>query len=214
MNHRMIHNLLISGLILVILSVLPTGGCVQLRSPVGQAPAIYLLEANLESAPRQPKSPSAPVAVVAVPNSAAPGYDTKQMAYMRHTSQLEYYTTSRWVDTPVRMLTPLLVKALEQQGVFRAVVLAPAPVKSDYLINLDMIRLLQEFTGPDSRMRLTLQVEVIDREGLVLASRLYDVTEPADSPDAVGGVLAANRLLERLLPEIATFCAAETLANK
>jgi cholesterol transport system auxiliary component len=214
MNHEMTHNLLNPCLILVIISLLPTGGCVRLRSPVGQAPAMYLLEANLESVPRQPKSPSAPVAAVAVPNSAAPGYDTNQMAYMRHTSQLEYYTASRWVDTPVRMLTPLLVKALEQQGVYRAVVSAPAPVKSDYLINLEMIRLLQEFTGPDSRMRLTLQVEVIDREGLVLASRLYDVTEPADSPDAVGGVLAANRLLERLLPEIATFCATETLATK
>jgi len=213
MKHNNAKNLFVCCSVLVLLFSLLTGGCMQLRPQAEQAPAIYLLEANFSSPSIKQEPTAAPVAVVAVP-TAAPGYDTEQIAYMRTTSHLEYYAKSRWADAPAHMIAPLLVKALEQSGSFRAVAAAPTPARSDYLVNFELIRLLQEFTDSGSRMRLTCRVEVIDRNGILMASKVFDGTEPAVSQDAVGGVLAANRLLDRLLPEIASFCAAQVAVTK
>jgi cholesterol transport system auxiliary component len=39
-----------------------------------------------------------------------------------------------------------------------------------------------------------------------VATRQFDITELADTEDAYGGVVAANRAVTRLLDELANFC--------
>jgi len=51
-------------------------------------------------------------------------------------------------------------------------------------------------------------VQLVDlREGRVLAAAQFEETQNAPSEDAYGGVIAANRALQRMLARVADFCA-------
>jgi cholesterol transport system auxiliary component len=142
---------------------------------------------------------------------AWPGFDTPQMAYVQRPYALEYFATSRWADTPARMVGPLLAQALEQTGVFLAVVQAPSVVPADLRLNTELIYLQHNFTTRPSHVDLALRAQLIDvRSKRVIASKLFDETQNAPTDDAYGGVTAANSALQRALEQIAEFCVVES----
>ena len=109
------------------------------------------------------------------------------------------------------MLAPLLAQALEQAGAFRAVVRTTNPIPADLRLDTELIRLQQDFTAQPSRVELALRAQLYDvNSKTILAVREFDATETATSEDAYGGVMAANRALERLLVQLTDFCAAES----
>ena len=125
---------------------------------------------------------------------AWPGFDTAQMAYVRKPHELDYFATNRWADTPSRMLGPLLARALEQTGGFRAVVQAPSIVAADLRLVTELVRLQQNFATQPSRVEITLRVQLIDVRGRrVLATRDVRGDRKRAERDAYGGVIAANR---------------------
>jgi len=106
------------------------------------------------------------------------------------------------------MLAPLLVAALQQAGAFRAVVPAPTSAAGDLRLDTELVRLQQVFGGGPSHVRLTLRATLVDQVSRrVLAWREFDVTEPASSEDAAGGVAAANRAVQTMLQALSTWCA-------
>lgn len=188
----------------VLASVLLLAGCTGFSAPQVTSQAIYVLEA-------QPAAMTARVTrnlvlAVGLPQ-ARPGFDTPQIAYVRQPHELNYFVTSRWADTPARMLEPLLVQAMEQTGSFRAVVRAQDAVRADVRLDTELIRLRHDFATKPSRVQLTLRAQLIDVRGQrVLAAKQFDDVEFAATDDAYGGVTAANRLLQRMLGQLADFC--------
>ncbi|OGS93526.1 MAG: hypothetical protein A3K04_03830 [Gallionellales bacterium RBG_16_56_9] len=145
---------------------------------------------------------------------ARPGFDTPQMVYLRQPNELDYFVTNRWADTPSRMLGPLLAQALEQTGSFRAIVQTPGVVPADIRLDTELIRLQHDFGTQPSRVQLTLRAQLIDVGGKrVLAVKLFDEAENATSDDAYGGVIAANRVLQRVLGQLADFCINESVSQ-
>ncbi|MFO1304608.1 MAG: ABC-type transport auxiliary lipoprotein family protein [Burkholderiales bacterium] len=143
---------------------------------------------------------------VAVPR-AGPGADTTDMTYTRGAYQLDRFAENRWVDTPSRMLSPLLVRALEDTGGFRAVVQAPSAATADYRLDTEVVRLVQNFATTPSRAEIAVRAQVTDlRTRRVVATRLFEDAEPSASENATGGVAAANDALARILSRIARFC--------
>ena len=179
--------------------------CAQLPPP--EAMSTFVFDARVAPAVRDAGGKA--VIAVGLPR-ARPGFDTAEMAYERRPHEIEYYTKSRWSDTPARMLAPLLVQALDQSGGFRAVVQAPGTVSADLRVEVDIVRLLQDFQSRPSRVRFTLRAQLIEvASRRVVATRDFDESEDAPSDDAYGGVIAANRALERLLGQLVDFCAAQ-----
>jgi cholesterol transport system auxiliary component len=163
----------------------------------------YLLDAQVALSPLG--RPREHVLLVAEPRAEA-GFDTPRIAYSREPAALEYYNDSSWVDTPTRMLSPLLVRALEASNAFRAVLTPPPLVPVDLRLDVNLIRLRQEFFQQPSRVRVTLRAKLIDvATSHVLSTQLFEAVEPAPSEDAAGGVQAANRAVARLLGEITAF---------
>jgi cholesterol transport system auxiliary component len=72
------------------------------------------------------KLPMVMPTLIVNPPHAASGYDSQRIIYMREPHQISYYADNKWVDTPPRMITPLIVDAIESSGTFRAVVLTPS----------------------------------------------------------------------------------------
>lgn len=188
-----------------LLAALLLAGCTGLTAPQGSSPNIYVLDARPDMQASAIKRDL--VLAVTMPQ-ARPGFASAQIAYLQQAHELNYFASSRWADTPAHMLQPLLAQALEQSRGFRAVVQAGA-IPADIRLDIELIRLQHDFTLPASRVQLTLQAQLIDlRSKRVLAVRQFDATENADSPDAYGGVSAANRLVQRVLGQVTEFCIA------
>jgi cholesterol transport system auxiliary component len=141
---------------------------------------------------------------------AWPGLDTPQMAYVKRPHEVDYYANNRWADAPARMVSPLLARALEQTGAFRAIVQPPVVAPPDLRLASELIMLQQNFATLPSRVDLALRVQLLDvRDKRILATRTFETTETAGSDDAYGGVVAANAALKRVLGEVTAFCITE-----
>jgi cholesterol transport system auxiliary component len=188
---------------LAVAALLP--GCAPFQPPAESA-RTYVLDARPDPAPRYANRNL--VLAVGVPRARA-GFDTVQMAYVRRPHELEYFAKNQWADTPARMLAQAIAQAIAQSGAVRAVVQAPGAVSAQIRLDVELLRLLQDFTVRPSRVRLTLQAQLIDTgTGRVLVMREFDVSEQAPSDDAYGGVIAANRALQRLLGQVTEWVAA------
>ncbi len=130
---------------------------------------------------------------------AAPGYDSVRMLYQRQPFQLEAFAFHEWVEPPARLLTPLLVQALQDTLAFRAVLLAPTAGTGALRLETELIRLQQDFATRPSRLRLTVRAVLIDTATRqVLASQVFDATAVAGQDDPVAGVAAAQQATRRL----------------
>ncbi|MDO8313298.1 MAG: ABC-type transport auxiliary lipoprotein family protein [Sideroxyarcus sp.] len=188
----------------VLTSTLLLAACGGLPAPKVVSQNIYVLEAAPTIQASQVKRDL--VLAVSVPR-ARPGFDTQQMAYVQQPYELNYFVTSRWADTPARMLEPLIAQAIAQTESFRAVVQASGAIPADVRLDIELVSLQHDFKTRPSRVQLTLRAQLIDVRGKrLLAVQQFDEVENAASDDAYGGVSAANRLVQRVLGKLAEFC--------
>jgi cholesterol transport system auxiliary component len=182
-------------------------GCGSLLPTPAPPPARYTLD-DAVAAPAAAAPVSAPSLRINLPQAAA-GHDSAQMVYLRRPFQLEAYAQSVWVDTPARMLAPLLSAALARSGAFAAVVAAPGTAGGDVQLDTTILRLQQDFTtGVPSQVRFSLRATLVDSATRrVIGTRDFDAVLPATGEDALGGVLAARRAVQQVLAEVAAFCA-------
>lgn len=146
------------------------------------------------------------VVLVISATRAAPGFDSPAIAYVMRPHEIDYFTKSRWIDAPARMLAPLAARALEHCGAFRAVVYHPGAVAADLRLDTELVRLQQEFIGKPSQVRFTVRARLVDlNQRHVIALREFEEIEPAKEDNAYGGVEAANRALQRILARLVEF---------
>jgi cholesterol transport system auxiliary component len=163
----------------------------------------YALQALFEG---QPVAGPGPALVVAQP-TAAPGFDGPRIVYVKRPHELEFFTRSEWVDTPARMLAPLLVRALERSGAFASVAESGSAAGAGLRLEAEIVRLQQEFTTRPSRVRVTVRIQLSEVPSRrVLGVREIEAVEEAPSDDPYGGVVAANRAVGRVLDEIVSYC--------
>lgn len=180
------------------------GGCL---SPRGEAPPLHTYQLSLDarSGETRPPDASGPVLLVGLPQSH-PGFETPRMVYLKRPYELEYYAVNQWADAPARLFAPLLVHALGQSGLWRAVVPLPNSIRGDYRLDSYGFAVQQEFLQQPSRVRVTLHTQLIDlKESRIVSTRTFDATEDAPSEDAYGGVLAANQATAKMLDQVAAW---------
>ena len=187
-------------------------GCNALRSTATPQPAFHTLDgarAGMAAATQGTVTvPTTAPTLIVNPPHAAPGFDGQRIIYVRQAHKLEYFAHNEWIDTPARMIAPLIAAAASRSGAFRAVVQTPSAAAGDLRLDTDLIRLQQDFGSQPSRVRFTLRAYVVDNmTRQVLAWREFDETMPAESDDPAGGVAAANRAAQAVVEQLAGFCA-------
>jgi cholesterol transport system auxiliary component len=185
-------------------------GCAALRpEPAPGSPTLYSLDAALKAKPSTtPAAPlaSAPTLLISTPRAAA-GFDSPRIIFVREAHKLEYFAHNEWVDTPARMLAPLVVAAVENSGAFKAVVHAPSSASGDLRLDTEILQLQQEFEGGTSQVRFALRANMVeDASRRVVASRVFESLVSAPSANPYGGVVAANQAVQSVLANVATFC--------
>ena len=195
--------------ITVVIGMCLLAGCTLLPEPQTVAVNKYVLEYNPVAAASGDTS-KLPVVIITVPRAHG-GYNTSRIAYRKQHFGLQYYAKSRWADTPARMLAPLVAEAVSDTGEFQGLYASPGALSARYRLDSELIHFHQDFTVQPSEVHITLRAQLVGLDNnRVIASRLIDIREAADSEDAYGGVQAANRASTRLLGELAQFCRAGT----
>lgn len=173
------------------------GGCAGLqRQP---PPLDFRLELEAGAIPELPRQDG--ILRIARPEAVA-GTDTRRIAYRLQPHQLRYYTRSRWIDSPARMLGTVLAGGFEASGLFRAVT-DDGTLPADYLLKTQLLRLEQQLPpdGPGT-VQLQLRMQLIELPARhLLVSRLIRVDSPSPSRDAAGAVAGAQAALEKAVAE-------------
>lgn len=197
--------------IAVMLALAAAGGCNVLQPKSAAPPSYYSLDSAragiATDANRSTRTPTvaanAPTLVVS-PTRAAAGFDSNRIIYTRDVHKIEYFAHSEWIDTPARMLGPLIVTAIEDGGAFRAVVPTPSAATGDIKLDTEILRLQQEFSVHPSRVRFTLRAYLVDSQTRqVLASQEFDESVDAAGDDPANGVVAANRAVQNVMKALA-----------
>lgn len=190
-------------------------GCGSLLPKPAPPPAYYALQGPAPGAQGQTRAvsvaalpPSTKHTLLVLPPLSTPGYDSARIVYTRQASRLEHFAHSEWVDTPARMLAPLLVAALDRSGAFGAVVQAPSGAAGGLRLETQLLRLQQDFSTRPSRVHLALRAQLLDsRTRRVVATRLFEQVVDSATEDAAGGVGAAKQAVQLLLADLVPFCA-------
>ncbi|HEY8102462.1 MAG TPA: ABC-type transport auxiliary lipoprotein family protein [Burkholderiaceae bacterium] len=193
---------------LLLFSTCLLSGCSLLLPTDVTQPKLYSLDdAQPVAQHTQTMKPGAPTLIIGTPRAAA-GFDSAEMVYMRQPHKLEYFRENQWINAPAVMLSPLVATALEKSGAFGAVVQSPTSVSGQFRLELEVIRLQQEFISVPSREHFTLRAHLLNpATRQVVAWREFDASVPAASDDPYGGVMAANQAVRTVIAELAVFCA-------
>ena len=187
----------------VLAAMLAISGCSLLKPTAKPVTSFYSLD---RGAVTTPSLPGASLTLIISPPRAAAGFDSSRIIYVRQAHKMEYFAQSEWVDPPARMLGPLMASALEKSGAFRAVVLTPGSASGDLRLDTEIIRLQQDFSTHPSRVNFVLRAYLVDdKTRQVVAWREFDQSLEAGSEDAPGGVVAANRVVQKVLEELSVF---------
>jgi len=191
--------------ITVLLSLVLLSGCGIVRENHDTIRS-YVLEMDGGDAREKSRIPSdvsiLPNVLVGVPEPA-PGFESSRMAYIQIPHEVNYFAISQWVETPARMLRPLLVRRLEQSGIWRSVIPMPTSIRGDYRLDLTHVVLVQEFLQQPSHVRLEWRVQLVNlNDRQVIGTRSFVREEKALTEDAYGGVLAAQQAVKSLLNDL------------
>jgi cholesterol transport system auxiliary component len=212
-------NMILLGLLII--STVFVNGCSELIPKAPELPSFYILngvniddkkEVNEPLIPqnsggklREKKLVTATLKVNT--SSATAGFDSARMVYSRVPYKLEYFAHNEWIDTPARMLTPLIVSTLKEKSLFSAVTLSPNSVDSNFSLDTEIIRLQQDFFTLKSRERLTVRATLIDNvKHTVIFVHELDVVVTSKTENPYGGVIAANEAVVKLLDDLVLLC--------
>lgn len=196
---------------LYVLDALPSPPSLRLSTRPLLTPLLPQQSAGTSSAstvsnPSEQSRLAAPTLTVSTPIASA-GFGSTHIVYQRQAHELEHFALNQWVDTPVQMLMPLMVRTLESSGAFRAVVRGSTAAISELRLDTELIRLQQEFYTSPSHVRLTMRAVMVDAATRrVMASREFEASVASPSDDPAGGVVAANLAVQNVLAQISKFC--------
>lgn len=184
--------------------VLTAAGCLSPRSE-SQPAHTYRLTLEPERTEVRPPDINGPTLQVSLP-LAEPGFETPRMVYVKRPYEVEHYALNQWADQPARMFASLMMQSLGRTGSWRAVVPVPGSIRGDFRLDSYGFALQQEFMQDPSLVRVTVRAQLVEtKESRVVGTRAFEAVEQAQSNDAYGGVVAANRAIAVLLGEIASW---------
>lgn len=144
-----------------------------------------------------------PYVLLVLQPEARQAFNTTQMAYSVCPYQIAYFAKNEWAETPSEMLKNLLLQTLHRTGRFKAVVSPPFAGRYDYVLSVQILKFLQNYTVCPPQFELVFRTQIIKLlSNRVLSSREVYISEPITKIGPYCGVLAANRAVSRAVRKI------------
>jgi cholesterol transport system auxiliary component len=171
---------------------------------VALPPTRYALDAEPRPARLQSAPATGPVLLMAAPEMA-PDMEGTDLHYLDAQGALRSYANSAWSAPPALLLQPLLQRALEETGVFAAVLNSPSAARPDLRLETQLTHLQHELASGRVSLQLNgLLLKVQNRQPL--GSRRFSLNLAVERADALAAVAAARQLSQSLATELAAWC--------
>jgi cholesterol transport system auxiliary component len=136
-----------------------------------------------------------------------PLYKTTGIAYTTYPYQIAYFAKNAWAENPGDMIYPLLIQTLQNTHYYRAVLTNSNSAAYDYVLNIQIQKLLQDYSHTPSLVYLTVRAQLIRAaSNRVIATKEFAIVESFPERTPYNGVVATNRATESLLRQLAQFC--------
>jgi len=130
-------------------------------------------------------------------------YSTSQMVYSIHPYQVAYFVKNTWAATPAEMLQSLMVQTIQNSHYYNLVTYSPTANQVNLILNTQLLEFKQDFSRHPSVFRLELRAQLLNANtGKVIAAKDIIVSEPAPENTPYGGVVAANKAVEKALSQL------------
>jgi cholesterol transport system auxiliary component len=188
--------------LIIIAVVIGLNGC-SMFTPV-KNPTLYVINTVPESIPKRHSDGSSLVVITPDANQL---YSSSDMAYTTSPYQVAYYAKNSWAEPPAQMLKPLMIDTLQKTHHYQAVSTADVLGQNDYVLHTQLQQLQQDFYQGRSYIHLKILAQLVrSNTGKIVATKFFDITEPAPQLSPYGGVVAANLATEKFLRQLAVFC--------
>jgi cholesterol transport system auxiliary component len=196
-----------AGLALLALSASLTG-CFSLGAP-SNAPAVvyYVLNDATPATPAAPLPAAAAPTLVVLDTSATSFYDTDQLIFSRSADTRGQYQFARWTERPGKRFADLMRARLDRQGIWH-VSAGGGYVRSDLLLDTELVEFYHDATRDPGQMRLVLRAELVDmKQRKLLGRRVFEQQVPLASYDAAGAAQASSQAVGRVLDDLSVWLA-------
>ena len=127
-------------------------------------------------------------------------YDSTSIVYSRTPGALAYYQLASWSERPTEQLGRLFARRLAAVGLFRDVATLSGPVRGDWLVELELDRMLHDDSNPPGVARVSVFARIVDRRNhRTVDSRRFVEEEPLQAESSAGAVKAFDAAVTRLL---------------
>lgn len=193
--------------ITIILLCIILVGCVNLKPIKTPETVTYIIDAVV----MPPKAPTQPYSLLITTPKSSSGLTDNHILYIEQPHEIRYFSRSRWIDTPANMLLPLMLQTIQNSGRFQAVVTTPYSGEADLQLDTNLLVLQQEFITRPSVVRLMVRAQLINlNTRRVIATKVFNITQPAEADNPYGGVKATNKAVAKFLIELSQFCVGNT----
>jgi cholesterol transport system auxiliary component len=220
-----------AGLALLALSASLTG-CISLGASSAPAVVYYVLNDAAPAAPATPPPATAlkdssqyppegysdplrskervesyaPTLVV-LDTGAGGFYDTDQLIFSRSADTRGQYQFARWTERPGKRFADLMRARLDRQGIWH-VSAGGGYVRSDLLLDTELVEFYHDATRDPGQMRLVLRAELVDmKQRKLLGRRVFEQQVPLASYDAAGAAQASSQAVGRVLDDLSVWLA-------
>ncbi|MBF0610516.1 MAG: hypothetical protein G8345_11930 [Magnetococcales bacterium] len=117
--------------------------------------------------------------------------------------EVRRYALWRWVDPPAKLVRSILLRNLQQLGIFRQLVERRQQIHSNYLLTGDLWALEQRLQGKETVVALEVELTLVNRESQeVRFNQHYRLEERAEGAEISAAMDAFDRMLARWCQEV------------
>lgn len=161
---------------------------------------------NVHPNPMQKKKLARRNTLMVTTPEVKPIYSTTDMWYSTSRYKIAAFAKNSWGDPPAQMLQPLIIQTLQNTHYFTAVVPQSTLGNYDFILSSQITSFKQVFCGRESVFELGLRAQIINgMTNKVVASKEFFVEQHAPINSPLGGVIAANCAIEKLLKQLAAW---------
>lgn len=144
--------------------------------------------------------------LVVSPIQIASPYHRKLIYYQEQPYKLSAFAYNEWADIPEKMLDEQLISMLTRANTFDSVAPISAPIAGDYRLDVQITRMMQDFTSTPSTFVIDASAQLYDINNDKLSAQTQlnaTVKTTEDTPEA--GVVAANQALGQISQSLVRF---------
>ena len=113
------------------------------------------------------------------------------------------YQNSQWSNNLGKLLEGVIIAALEQSRIFKAVLPYASTVNADYRLEPLIYDFSHHVRGDASYAVVSIQFSLIDtNSGKLLKTKRFSYREPTPTVDANGYAVATNRIMTRMTDDL------------